>query len=394
MRLKLSLVTGTEVDDLSVTLDAGTTVGQLSERLRVSHPRAHSAAAPGPTLCLKVNPGRSDERSVPAEATMGEAGIRSGDLIALTNGGHGRSAQQEVATLAVVSGPDAGKSFSLPHGTSIVGRDRDCDIRLSDPLVSKRHAKITVTDMIEVIDDNSANGVQVNNEIVERAAVTSSDHVFMGDTELGFVLRTSSAAAPTGGGPTIEFNRSPRLDPRFAGVELIAPEPPDKPGPQKFPWITILAPLLMGAILYSVTKNIMSILFIALSPIMIVGAFFEGRHSSKKAIIAGSAQFRESLRDLAVQLQYACDEERTVRRRENPSVDDVVDGTVRMSPMSFGPDGPSMSTFAQVRLGLGKRPSRNKVKMPETNKTLPESLARTQRRGGEVLNSRSSSRGG
>ncbi len=44
MRLKLALHSGTEVDDISVTVDATATVGELAERLRVSHPRVRSSA--------------------------------------------------------------------------------------------------------------------------------------------------------------------------------------------------------------------------------------------------------------------------------------------------------------------------------------------------------------
>ena len=64
MKLKLSLVSGTVVDDIVVTVDATATVNQLAERLRVSHPRVLSAATAGETLCIRVNPGTHAERTV------------------------------------------------------------------------------------------------------------------------------------------------------------------------------------------------------------------------------------------------------------------------------------------------------------------------------------------
>ena len=117
--------------------------------------------------------------------------------------------------------------------------------------------------------------------------------------------------------------RSPRLDPKYVGIELIAPEPPQRPQPQRFPLITMIAPLLMGAVMYAITKNALSIIFIALSPIMMVGSYFEGRSAGKRAMKHGTADFRAGLRDLAVQLQYAGDLERTQRRREHPSIDEI-----------------------------------------------------------------------
>ena len=45
MKLKLSLVSGTEVDDIIVTVDATATVNQLAERLRVEGRATAWAAA-------------------------------------------------------------------------------------------------------------------------------------------------------------------------------------------------------------------------------------------------------------------------------------------------------------------------------------------------------------
>jgi len=372
MKLKLSLVSGTAVDDIVVTVDATATVNQLAERLRVSHPRVRSAATPGDSLCIRVSPGTPVERTVAPSTVMGEAGIRSGDSITLTNAaGEAGAARAAVATLRVDTGPDAGRSFALPAGTSVLGRDRSCDIRLADALVSKRHAKINVSDMVEIIDDNSANGIQVGDEYVQRAVVRSSDEIRIGDTTMTVTLLTASGAANAVTGHAIEFNRSPRLDPKYEGVELIAPEPPQRPQPQRFPLITMVAPLLMGVVMYSITKNALSIVFIALSPIMMVGSFFENRWATRRSLVQGAADFRASLRDLAVQLQYACDLERIQRRREHPSVSDVVEGVNALSPLTWT-RRPEHESFGQVRLGLGTQPSRNTVQLTTTNNTTPD----------------------
>jgi len=378
MKLKLTVVAGDEIDDVSVSIDASATVGQLAERIRVGRPVAISSVEEGPSLSVRISPGTASERTAAPTATLSEAGIRSGDTIALTNaGGSGVARAEAAATVRVINGPDAGKLFSVPAGSSHIGRGRDCEIRLSDPLVSKRHARIVVTDMIEVVDDNSANGTIVNDEPVQRVAVRPGDAVTIGDTEMTISLQTVAGSSSMAAGSTVEFNRSPRLDPKYPGVELVAPEPPKPPEPRRFPWITIIAPLLMGAILYIVTKNILSILFIGLSPIMIVGAFFENRYSMAKSLVESSAQFRDGLRDLAVQLQYAAEIEQKARRREYPSIVEVVQGVHSLSPITWT-RRPEHESFAEVRLGLGTRPSRNSVKTPEKNQTTPELWAELQ----------------
>jgi DNA segregation ATPase FtsK/SpoIIIE, S-DNA-T family len=369
VRLKLTLVSGAERDDIIVGIDASVSVGALAERLRVSHPRVRPSTTPGPTLCIRVHPGTPEERTVPALTALGESGIRSGDVVTLTNAAEGTAVRATAATLRVTAGPDAGRSFPVPSGTTVIGRDRNCEVRLSDALISKRHARLNITDMVEVIDDNSANGVQVGQEFIQRAVVSTNDVVRMGDTEFSVTLH--KAASQSVVGQAIEFNRSPRLDPAYKGIELIAPEPPQRPQPQRFPMITMVAPLLMGAVMYLVTRNALSLMFMALSPVMMVGSFFENKWSTKKALEAGTTQFRASLKDLAVQLQYAADLERKRRRGEHPSVDEVSSAIDRLTPLTWT-RRPEHVSFAHARLGLGTQSSRNSVKLPTTNNTTPE----------------------
>ena len=143
MRLKLTLVSGQQVDDVLVTIDATATVNQLAERLRVSHPRAQLPATPGETLTLRVDPHSPRSSTLAPSMTLGDAGLRSGAAVGLTNAaGEARSTATAAATLRVLSGPDAGKSFAVPRGTTVIGRDRGVDIRLNDPMVSNRHARL------------------------------------------------------------------------------------------------------------------------------------------------------------------------------------------------------------------------------------------------------------
>jgi len=372
VRLKLSLVSGSASDDIVVTVDATASVGQLAERLRVSHPRVRASTTAGPSLGLKVNPGTTIERTVASSTVMGESGIRSGDTITLTNAaGEVGGASATAATVRVTTGPDAGKSFSLAAGTSVVGRDRSCEVRLTDPQVSKRHAKLNVTDMVEVIDDNSANGVQVGEEFVQRSVVRSMDELRIGDTTMSVTLHVSAGARQTPIGHAIDFNRSPRLDPKYPGVELVAPEPPQRPQAGRFPIVPFVAPILMAGLMYLITKSATAILFVALSPLMLMGNYFENRTAGKRGYAHGAAAFRGSLTDLSVQLQYASEREQLHRRREHPSVAEVVESALRLGPLTWT-RRPEHESFLELRLGLGVQPSRNSVRLPTSNNTTPE----------------------
>ena len=371
MRLKLTLVSGQQVDDVLVTIDATATVNQLAERLRVSHPRAQLPATPGETLTLRVDPHSPRSSTLAPSMTLGDAGLRSGAAVGLTNAaGEARSTATAAATLRVLSGPDAGKSFAVPRGTTVIGRDRGVDIRLNDPMVSKRHARLLVSDQAEILDDGAANGVLLGGELVERATVRPTDQIQLGDSVVSVTVHGATAEGESGGHAVL-FNRSPRLDPHYDGVELIAPEPPQRPQAQRFPIVPFITPILMAGMMFAITKNAASILFVAMSPLMLVGNFFENRTAGSRAFKQGVASFRSSLTDLAVQLQYAGENERTLRRQEHPSVDDVAGHVQRLAPLTWT-RRPEHASFLELRLGLGTRPSRNSVRLPATNNTTPE----------------------
>lgn len=368
MKLKLSVVNGSDVHDIVLTADTTATVASIAERLAIRTPVPRGA---GPARSLVVNPGSGGERIVSGNQTLGEAGLRSGDVISLTvaddpSPGSGAAA----ATLNVVAGPDAPKQFPLRRGTNVAGRDRGCDIRLSDPLVSKRHAKINVTDMVEIIDDGSANGIIIGDAVVDRAVLRPGTVAVLGDTTLSVTLHETAAAGYDATG-AVAFNRSPRLDPQYVGIELKAPEPPKPAQRQRFPIVTLVAPIMMAGMIYAITRNAMSILFVALSPMMMIGGWFENRSANKRALEQATAQFRSSLVDLSVQLQYAADLEREGRRREHPSASEIEAAVRDLTPLTWT-RRPEHDAFLRFRLGLGTQPSRNSVEMPSTRDTVPE----------------------
>jgi DNA-binding NtrC family response regulator len=83
---------------------------------------------------------------------------------------------EEVADSApclVIVAPDAVSTFRLPDvGTLTVGRGDDTDVRLSDPLVSRRHLRLHVAgERIEVEDLGSANGTRIRDLLLEPGSV-------------------------------------------------------------------------------------------------------------------------------------------------------------------------------------------------------------------------------
>ncbi len=76
-----------------------------------------------------------------------------------------------------VSGPYFGKTYPL-RGTTVFGRHADCDIRINDEGISRRHAEIVVTpEGLLVRDLDSSNGTFVNGERVKEHALKVGDEV-------------------------------------------------------------------------------------------------------------------------------------------------------------------------------------------------------------------------
>jgi pSer/pThr/pTyr-binding forkhead associated (FHA) protein len=79
--------------------------------------------------------------------------------------------------------PTRGRRRGLPHG-AVIGRDAACDVRLDDPLVSRRHAVVFSGEAGTVIEDlSSANGLYLNGDRCGRTgALNPGDVIQLGST--------------------------------------------------------------------------------------------------------------------------------------------------------------------------------------------------------------------
>jgi two-component system cell cycle response regulator len=77
--------------------------------------------------------------------------------------------------------------IALNGPTALIGRGSDCDIRLDDVSVSRRHARLTTTvDGWSVDDLESTNWTYVNHVCVGRSALRDADVLTIGKVVLRF----------------------------------------------------------------------------------------------------------------------------------------------------------------------------------------------------------------
>ena len=96
---------------------------------------------------------------------------------------------------------------------------------------------------------------------IQRAVVGPADTVLIGQTTFSVItLHRLGGTAPSS--PVVEFNRSPRVVPRFPYRPLKAPTPPKEPSPQFFPVFMMFAPLLMGGFMFALTGSPFALIFV------------------------------------------------------------------------------------------------------------------------------------
>jgi pSer/pThr/pTyr-binding forkhead associated (FHA) protein len=87
--------------------------------------------------------------------------------------------------LIVETGPQAGLTYVLAGGDTLVGRGAECDIFLGDVTVSRHHARFSVDgDSLRLLDLGSTNGTYVNGAWAEAYALSAGDEVIIGKFHL------------------------------------------------------------------------------------------------------------------------------------------------------------------------------------------------------------------
>ena len=72
-------------------------------------------------------------------------------------------------------------SFDLRQPVTTIGRDEESDIQLTEPLVSRNHARIECRDGVYYVQDiGSTNWTRVNDEVVSERALVDGDEVRFG----------------------------------------------------------------------------------------------------------------------------------------------------------------------------------------------------------------------
>ena len=414
MKLKLTFQSpGHDARDLVASIDSTTTIGDLATYLASADPeqrvaggssnrpsadavRSADPIGPWSSVARVVagapvvpGPGEGDltlavldpfRRELDAGSTVPESGLRSGATVSLARRSESFvDVGRPVAVATIVAGPDMGKEVALPRGTAYIGRAHGCAIQVTDSSVSRRHAKLLIAGLleitsvpsVEVVDLGSANGISVGGTEVPRAVLKPGDRVRVGDTEVEVRLLENAPGAAGGDCASVAFSRSPRIAPLFEGLEHDLPSLPERPKPSRMPWLAMMFPALLGVGMFAFTHSPYSLIFVVMSPMMMLGNHIEQRRGGKKDFEQLMREFRQDLEVVATRIRESLRVEADQRRGENPSGAECAEAARRLSPLLWTRRNDTPG-FLQLRLGQGTLPSRSSMKMPRLGRSTAQ----------------------
>lgn len=360
MKLRTTLVRpGGEPEDLVINADADATVGDLARTIAEVDPRGGGDPREDVTLEAFGTIAQGPGEVLDAAASVAHVQLGAGSAIRVVPAGY--QPRQRVGEVEIVSGPGAGTTIPLERTVVIIGRDPQCDIVLDDPLVSKRHARLEVGQgRAELVDLNSANGILVDGAPVTYLTAADGEiDAVLGDTRVRITAAGDATVAPSTW-RQVPFVRSPRVEARYLGEELPGTDLPAPPAPQMFPWLAMIAPVIMGAVLFFVMRNPMALVFVAASPLLMLGTWLTTRLQGRAQLQRDKDRFEQQLTRLSSRLEQERETERRVRRGEVPELDPICADALAAGPLVWT-RRPEHWSFLHVRLGDGTAASRNTV---------------------------------
>ncbi len=99
---------------------------------------------------------------------------------------------------------------------------------------------------------------------------------------------------------------------------------PTEKDKQPFPWVAMAAPLVLGLAFLAFGRGIESLIFVAASPLIMLGTYFSTRAMRRRKRSSTSSGSRSAPGHLDKTLETELPVERAVRTRENPSTSEVL----------------------------------------------------------------------
>ncbi|MEU6348470.1 FtsK/SpoIIIE domain-containing protein [Streptomyces sp. NPDC047072] len=184
----------------------------------------------------------------------------------------------------------------------------------------------------------------------------------LGDHLLRLVepFEPDAAVNPSADGLGIEYNRPPRIAPHLDTESIRMQGPPGERRGRPFPFMMMMAPMVMGLVMMSLFRTFYFVVFILFTPMMAVSNWIMGRRSGRKAQEEALRLYRLRRAALELEMRHATVEERDLRNATFPDPATVLltatgPGSLLWQRRRRDPD------HLTLRLGTVTRPSLKRI---------------------------------
>jgi pSer/pThr/pTyr-binding forkhead associated (FHA) protein len=99
--------------------------------------------------------------------------------------------------LVLIVDGTAKREYVLTANTAVIGRGRECNVRLKDLAASSRHAAIISVRRDAIIEDlDSTNGTYVNGEMINKQVLLDGDVITIGSNTMVYYSADQSPEMP------------------------------------------------------------------------------------------------------------------------------------------------------------------------------------------------------
>ncbi len=299
----------------------------------------------------------SDDVPWPACHRLAACGLRNGDVLDVVVVSDAWTHQRGTpvrprAMVRVVSGPDAGQVYHVSGRSINFGRSEECTVRLTDPMVSRRHARMLLDEPCPVVaDEGSASGTMVEGVPASRPMPAEwGTPITVGATTL--------VVEAAGDGPDEHgVLRPPRFGEPLASGVLEVAAAPTTPQVPSMPWAMLISPLVLSAGMFAFGPNLWYILsYLVGWPLIMLAEHLLQRRRTRRQHAREVAVWRI---DLGQALDLLA---RNAKAQRQQAIDDHPElGTLRRRVADRAPSvwnrQPHTPDFLAVRVGIGATPA-------------------------------------
>lgn len=291
---------------------------------------------------------------------VGSSDLRDGDVVTV-GAPDSPPADGGGLRLAVIGGPASGPAWPLPPGRPVVvGRSASSGIHVPDPVMSREHFRMTLNGAQAMIEDlGSTNGTLVDGVQVTRtpSALRPGSVILAGDSllELRAPGRRDADIHPDDMGG-LAFNRPARIRPGTSEVRVTMPKQPLDPERHPFPWVQIIAPVLLSGVAAVLFHHIEYMLFALMGPVLGISSTVTNRRRDARRSTQANRNYDKDLHEAEARIDDAVGRELRLVRIEYPdpaTIAEVATGPGRRLWERRPHDVDAMA----LRVGVGNRPA-------------------------------------